>query len=79
MLLIGGFLGSKLPKPPAIATTLALCIDPLSVITSNDPSSFFINLSAVSPRVYPGVNGFICSNKLSINEPAIISGIPGIS
>ena len=31
-LLMFGFLGSKLPKPPAIATTFELCIVPLLVI-----------------------------------------------
>jgi hypothetical protein len=37
MFSIGGFLGSKLPNPPAIATTLVLCIFPVFVITSNEP------------------------------------------
>ena len=49
------------------------------VTTSKDPSSFFINFSALSPKEYPGENGFICSNKLSTKSPAITSGMPGIS
>ena len=51
ILSIGGFLGSKLPRPPAIATTFALCTFNVLVTTSNDPSSFFINFSALSPSV----------------------------
>jgi hypothetical protein len=51
MFSIGGFLGSKLPNPPAIATTLALCIFPVFVITSNEPFSFLVNFSALSPKL----------------------------
>ena len=49
-----GFLGSKLPSPPAIATTKALCIVPLFVVTVNTPSSSFFISSALSPNVNPG-------------------------
>ena len=53
-----GFLGSKFPKPPAIATTLPLILVFLSVVIINSPSLFF-NSTADSPIVYPGSNGFI--------------------
>ena len=36
-----GFLGSKLPNPPAIATTGAWCLVPLFVVTVNIPSLSF--------------------------------------
>ena len=45
-----GFLGSKLPSPPAITKTLPLTTLPLSVVITN-PSFNFSNLSAVSPNV----------------------------
>ena len=49
-----GFLGSKLPKPPAIAMELAWCFVPLFVVTINVPSSNFSMVSAFSFKVKPG-------------------------
>ena len=74
-----GFLGSKLPNPPAIATTGAWCFVPLLVVTINEPSSNFSIVSARSPKVKPGSNCLPCSNKFLVKSPAKISGKPGIS
>ena len=49
-----GFLGSKVPNPPAIATAFARCTVPLLVTTSKVPSSSFVKVCAVSPKVNPG-------------------------
>ena len=76
---IGGLRGSKLPKPPAIATTGAWCFVPLLVVTINVPSSCFSIVSARSPKVNPGSNCLICSINLSVKSPAKISGYAGIS
>ena len=51
-----GFLGWNPPSPPAITTIGALWTVPLSVITLKLPSWFFINFSAFSPNVNPGLN-----------------------
>ncbi len=76
---INGFLGSKLPKPPAIAITLAWNSVPSLEVTINVPSSCFSIVSARSPKVKPGSNCLICSIKLSTKSPAKTSGKPGIS
>ena len=76
---INGFLGSKLPNPPAIATTGAWNFLPLFEVTMKLPSSCFSIVSARSPRVKPGSNCLICSIKLSTKSPANTSGNPGIS
>ena len=59
--------------------TLAFILVFLSVETINDPSSIFSIPSAVSPKVYEGEKGLICSRRFSIKSHAIISGYPGIS
>ena len=46
-----GFLGSKFPKPPAIATTLPLILVFLSVVIINSPSLFLIQ-----PQIHPLYN-----------------------
>lgn len=51
---MGGFLGSKLPNPPAIATIGAWCFVPLFVVTIKVSSSNFSIVSARSPKVKPG-------------------------
>ena len=71
---IFGFLGVNVPRPPAIAIILAKISVPLSVVTLKDPSSSLSKFIAVSPRVYEGLKGLICSNRFSIKSPAIISG-----
>ena len=76
---IGGFLGSKEPKPPAIATILAWCFVPLLVVTIKEPSSCLLIVSALSPNVKPGSNCLICYISLSVKSPAKISGYAGIS
>ena len=68
--LIIGFLGSKLPKPPAIITTGAICSVPSLVVTIKHPSFCFFIFSALSPRVKPGLKGLACSIKLSTSSPA---------
>ena len=69
-----GFLGSKLPNPPAIATTGAWCLVPLFVVTVNIPSLSLAISSALSPKVKPGSNCLIWSSSLSVKSPARISG-----
>ena len=76
---IGGFLGSKEPRPPAMATTGAICVVPRLVVTINLSSSVFSIVSALSPRVNVGLKGLICFIKLSTKSPAKISGNAGIS
>ena len=63
----------KVPSPPAIAIILAVISVPLSVITLKDPSLSLSRFSAVSPSVYEGAKGLICSKRFSIKSPAIIS------
>lgn len=55
-----GFLGSKLPRPPEIMTTLDWCFLPLFVSTIKLPSEDLVIFSALSPRVNPGLNGEAC-------------------
>ena len=74
-----GFLGSKLPNPPAIAITGALCFVPLFVVTTKLPSFTLVIFSARSPNVKPGSNCLHCSNKFLVKSPASTSGNPGIS
>ena len=76
---IKGFLGSKLPKPPAIATIFAWCFVPLLVVTINVSSSCFSIVSALSPKVKPGSNCLLCSISFCVKSPAKISGYAGIS
>ncbi len=76
---IGGLRGSNEPSPPAMATTGALCLVPLFVVTINVPSSCLSIVSALYPRVKPGSKAFICSIKLSTKSPANTSGKAGMS
>ena len=76
---INGFLGSKEPKPPAIATILAWCFVPLLVVTIKVLSSCLSIVSALSPKVNPGSNCLLCSINLCVKSPAKISGYAGIS
>jgi hypothetical protein len=43
---MSGFLGSKLPNPPAIATTGAWCFVPLLVVTMYHPFVYLLFLRA---------------------------------
>ena len=76
---INGFLGSKEPKPPAIATIFEWCFVPLLVITIKVPSSCLSIVSALSPNVKPGSNCLLCSISFCVKSPAKISGYAGIS
>jgi len=67
---ISGLRGSKVPKPPAIATALPFTWVPLSVVTIKVSSACFSRVTAVSDRVNSGWNCLICSIRLSISSPA---------
>ena len=54
ILSISGFLGSKLPSPPAITTIGDACLVPLSVVTIKELSSCLSMVIALSPKVNPG-------------------------
>jgi hypothetical protein len=72
---ISGFLGSKLPKPPAIATTE---VNQSSLIRGNNkvPSSCFSIVSA-HRQILAQIALFVPS--LPTKSPAKTSGNPGIS
>ena len=57
-----------------MAMTGAFIWVPLLVVNMKEPSSCFSRLSALSPRVNPGLKGAICSNNLSIKSPAKTEG-----
>ena len=77
-LLVGNFLGSKEPTPPAITILGVSNSFPFNVLTNHLLFSFF-NSWTLSLKWKLKLNGFICSIKLFVSSSPVHLGTAGIS